>query len=100
GAAHTDGTTLAAAAAIGAEARRLGRVRIRLQGDLDIVSEGPMMGRAIDDGSDRLRLHQRRRAAAEKDAADAAARRLLRPMVDLGDERAAPARVVDVLAHM
>src|SRR5262249_6800372 len=44
--------------------------------------------------------HQRRRAAAEEDRGQPAARCLIREMVELGEQRAAPARLVDLRPHM
>jgi hypothetical protein len=49
--------------------------RVRLEGYLHIVGEGPRRPRGVEDGADDLGLHERRCSAAEEDAAqDARAR--------------------------
>ena len=64
---HAERNTIDAGGAIAAKARRFDTGRIGLQRHFDIIGDLPMLADRIENGADRLRLHQRRRAAAEKD---------------------------------
>ena len=63
-------------------------------------AHGPTLGGTVDDGGHGRRLHQRRRAAAEEDRAQGAARRQVREMIQLGHQGPRPARMVDTTADM
>ena len=67
---HAERDAVDAGCAIAAKPRCLDAGRIGLQRHLDIGGDAPMLADRIQDGADGLRLHQRRRAAAEKDRRD------------------------------
>src|SRR5690606_36938976 len=83
-----------------AEALRLARGRVGLEGDLEIGRRGKASGGTLDHRRDRLWRHERRGAAAEEDRAQRTRPDLVGMAVDLGDERARPAGMVDRAADV
>ena len=94
---HAERDAVDAGGAIAAKARRLDAGGVGLQRHLDIGRDAPMLADRIEDRADGLRLHQRRRAAAEKDRGDLAARRARRGGFDLARKGAGEALLVDRL---
>ena len=92
---HAERDAVDAGCAIAAKPRRLDAGRIGLQRDLDIGGDAPVLADRIEDRADGLRLHQRRRAAAEKDRRHRAARRARRRGLDLARKGAGKALLVD-----
>src|SRR6185437_1003259 len=70
------------------------------QRDLDVARGVPQLARAVDQGSDGFGRHQRGRAAAEEHRLDPAIRCLARGVLELGQQRPAPAGLLDAVAHM
>ena len=83
-----------ASCAIATKALRLDAGRIGLQRDLGVAVDAPGPANGVENGGDRLRLHQRGRAAAEKDRRHLAPRRQHRAMGDLGPEGLHESRLV------
>ena len=81
--------------AIAAKPRRLDAGRIGFQRHFDIGRDAPIFADRIEDRTDGLRLHQRRRAAAEKDRGYFAAGRTCGRRFDLARKGACKARFVD-----
>ena len=92
---HAERDAVDAGCAIAAKPRCFHAGRIGLQRHLDIVGDAPMLADRIQDGADGLRLHQRRRAAAEKDRRDGSIRRARRRGFDLARKRARKSLLVD-----
>src|SRR6185312_5603871 len=67
---------------------------------LDIGCAVPELACTGDQRADRRGLHQRGRAAAEEHGLDPPVRSLARGMLELGEQGAPPARLVDALAHV
>ena len=80
---HSKRKPIDAGRRVAGEALRLDGCRIGFERDLDIGIDTPKRGDAIEDRCDRLRSHQRRRAAAEEDAGDGAPRREVREAIEL-----------------
>ena len=81
--------------AIAAKAGRLDAARVGLERDLGAGLDAPQRRDLIEDRRDRLRLHQRRRAAAEEDAGNDARPGALRRVPQLAQEGGTKARLVD-----
>src|SRR5207253_1514412 len=81
--------------AIAAEAPGLDARRVRLERYLGPRLDRPGARDGVEDGADRVRLHERGRAAAEEDAGDRPPRRERRGVRDLAPEGAEEARLVD-----
>ena len=92
---HAERDAVDAGCAIAAKPRCLDAGRIGLQRHFDIGGDAPMLADRIQDGADGLRLHQRRRAAAEKDRGDGSARRARRRGFDLARKGAHKSFLVD-----
>ena len=92
---HAERDAVDAGCAIAAKPCCFHAGRIGLQRHLDIVGDAPMLADRIQDGADGLRLHQRRRAAAEKDRRDGSIRRARRGRFDLARKRAGKSFLVD-----
>ena len=92
---HAERQAADAGRAKGGKPGRLHRCRVGLQGDLDVVRGVPACLGGLDRRGDGLGRHQRRGAAAEKDGLQPAARRQPGEVTDLGDQRIAPAPLVD-----
>ena len=72
---HAERNPVDAGCAVAAKPRCLDAGRIGLQRDLGVGRDAPVFADRIQNGADGFRLHQRRRAAAEKDRGDLAIRR-------------------------
>ena len=92
---HAERHTIHTRRAITLEPRRFHTGRIGFQCNFDVGRDGPMLGDGIEDRADGLRLHQRWRAAAQKDRRDLAARSALRRGFDLALEGAGKAEFVN-----
>ena len=92
---HAERDAVDAGCAIAAKPRCLDAGRIGLQRHLDIAGDAPMLADRIEDGADGLRLHQRRRAAAEKDRCDGSVRRARCRRFDLARKGARKSFLVD-----
>ena len=77
------------------EARRLDRVGIRFERDLEVVGRVPVGSRGIDHGRDRRRLHQRRGAPAKENRGQPAPGKKPRLMREVGEQGSAPHVLVD-----
>ena len=77
------------------ETTRFDRGRVGLERDLEVLGGGEAGDRAFDHRGDGRGRHQRRRTAAEKDRGEGPRTDLARRALDLGDQRARPAFVVD-----
>jgi hypothetical protein len=80
---------------VAAKAPGLHRGRVRLQRHLQIVGEGPGAADAREDRRHEVRVHQARRAAAEKDGVEHAVAGEPAEAIDLGEIGRAPAVLVD-----
>ena len=98
---HAERHAIDAGGAITAKARRLDAGGVGLQRDFDVGRNAPMLADGIENGADRVRLHQRWRAAAEKDRRHFAAWRARRGGFDLACKGARKAFLIDRgVAHM
>ncbi|MGY3427911.1 hypothetical protein ACVWZW_008415 [Bradyrhizobium sp. F1.13.4] len=80
---HAERDAIDAGGAIAGEARSLDAGRVCLQRDFDVFRHGPVLADGVEHSADGCRLHERGRAAAEKDRGDFAAGRTLRGRFDL-----------------
>ncbi len=94
---HAERDAIDAGGAIAAEALSLDAGGVGFERDLDIGIDRPGPADRIEDRADRLRLHQRRRAAAEEDARHRAPGRPPGGRRDLAREGCGIALLVDRL---
>ena len=92
---HAERDAVDAGRAIAGKARGLDTGRVGLERDFGIGGNVPVLADRIENGADGLRLHQRRRAAAEEDRGDLAAGRARRGRFDFAREGAGKALFVD-----
>ena len=92
---HAERDAVDAGCAIAAKPRRLDAGGIGLQRHFHLGRDAPVFSDGIEDRADGLRLHQRRRAAAEKDRGDGSVRRTRRRGFDLARKGARKAFLVD-----
>src|SRR6185312_16958284 len=98
---HPERYAVDAGGAESQEFLRLDRGRIGFERHFRIGAELPVPGDAVEHRADAARAHQRRRAAAEKDAADAAPRADLAGLaIERLQQRPRPGTLVDRLADM
>ena len=97
---HAQGHAIDARFGQGREPGGLDRGRVGFQGDLDLRRAIPQRLGAGDHGIHGLGRHQRRRAAAEEDRFDPAAWRLASGVLELCQQRFAPASLFDAVADM
>ena len=92
---HAERDPVDAGGAIAAKPGGLDAGRIGLQCDFGIIGDAPVLSDRIQNGADRLRLHQRRRAAAEENRRHLAARPACRGGFDLARKGASKTFFVD-----
>ena len=96
----TEGNSIDACGRESGEVRRLHGCGVRFQRDLDILAEGPVPGDVLEQGGHGRWRHERRCAPAKEDAVERPARGRTGVVIEFGQQGAAPARLVDLLADM
>ena len=84
----------------GLETLGLSGIGVRLEGNFEIGQNGPIQPHPLKQLLNRLRRHQRRRAAAEKHRAYCTSGRKLGLALEVAHERLRPARRIDTVADV